>query len=82
MKDRYNVIFASKSLKLLILTVIAAALFFGSFLGASAQNINVNSAKQKISDGWHGIKGEWQKEIIEMKQDIAEHWRKLKEKLR
>ncbi len=98
MKDRHNVIFASKSFKLSILTVIAVALFFGSFLGASAQNISVNNAKQKISQTWQGIKGdladiqvrkimagikeEWRKEINEMKQDIAEHWRELKEKLR
>lgn len=29
-----------------------------------------------------GIKEEWKKEINEMKQDIVEHWRELKERIK
>ncbi|MEK7482265.1 MAG: hypothetical protein AAB620_00530 [Patescibacteria group bacterium] len=101
MKDRHNVISASKTLKLSILTLLTLltfALFFGGILSANAQNVSVNSAKQKISQSWQDIKGEladiqvrkimagikeeWQKEIIEMKQDIAELWHKYKERIR
>ena len=118
--------FASKPLKLSILTLVSISLFFGGILavnprtkifgaGVNAQNtgqststasiFTIDGAKQKINHIWQDIKGgyikllnqskdiqiresagiikeEWKKEIDEMKQDIVELWRRLKERIK